>query len=202
MKIVHRLTALSALLLLPAVASAAPEISGPGRVRMVLDASARCLLDDRADSVQRFLSLAPDSKDAIRHAKYLNASECIVSASRGQDLIFSPLLLRGAFYRELYVRTFEKSAPGLRTTPVAIAAADPAIASLAECLVRKAPNTARTLVLAPVESELEAKAFNALYDRVGTCPAAPAFSKTMLSGVIAETLFKLSDAATMAGTNS
>lgn len=202
MKIVHRLTALSALFLLPAAASAAPEISGPGRVRMVLDASARCLMDDRPDSVRRFLSLAPDSKDAVRHAKYLNASECIVSASRGQDLAFSPLLLRGAFYREMYVRSFEKAAPALQPALASVVAAEPALAQLAECLIRKSPNTARTMVLAPAESELESKAFNALYDKVGSCPASPAFSKAMLSGVIAETLFKLSDATMNAGTNS
>lgn len=202
MKIVHRLAALSALLLLPAAAAQAADKSGPGYVRMVLDASARCLLDDRANSVQRFLSLAPDSKDAVRHARYLNASECIVTASRGQDIVFSAPLLRGAFYRELYVRAFEKSTPGLRPGPVAVGAADAGVASLAECLVRKAPNTARTLVLAPVESELEAKAFQALYDRVGTCSPAPSFSKAMLTGVIAETLFKLSDSSATSGTKS
>jgi hypothetical protein len=119
---------------------------------------------------------------------------------------FQQSSLQGAVFIHKYRLSFGRAAPLLRKAPfdyAALAASAPdewkgrylAYRRLGECVVRRDPVAARTLVLGPIGSGNEAGAIQTLGPSFSACIDAGVnanFTKDRLSGVVAEALYRLS----------
>ena len=191
---------------LPANAADRP-VAYPDVVRQALGAGVQCLVDADPQRARQFIDSYPGSKDAARRAGYFDRSECVVSATRAQTIEFSPALYRGALYKVFYAQDFGdaparvvEGSPNFGndvTGEDAAKARDYVVMrQFAECVVRKDTPTARQLVLAPAESPAERAALRALQPILGPCMiqgGSAALSKAMLTGLIAEALYRVSD---------
>lgn len=203
---------LAAGLLLPAgIASSAlaQRMSGPDRVvpdevvaQRVTNLYAQCILRRHRSAAERFVSLPLDSPDLREAGMAVAQSECLPA----EQARFVSSLLRGAVFEALYLRDFRRSSVGvLASAPPLTFASDPATlepakraiflgSRVAECTVRADPASARALILSPVASRTEARAFDAILPAVSGCLEAGAqlsFSRPMLRGLIAESLYRL-----------
>jgi hypothetical protein len=179
--------------------------SGPV-ARRVMAAFARCILSRSRRDAEQFLGALPRSVDADRLASRIVTHECVGSGR----LQFSSSLFRGALYEVLYLADFARRHPALADAPVVTyTSADPAtltdhqrgwlaLARFGDCVVRALPAQARALVVSEVDSDSEQRAFAALMPALGGClvqGSQLSFSRPMLRGVIAESLYRLSIAA-------
>lgn len=174
--------------------------------RQSLEGGARCLLDERPSNVRSFLKMFPASKDAARSANYLNQGDCVDGSAGNQDMHFGPAMLRGALYKALYNREFGTTAPAIADGQLDLAADtsgqnDADVGdytknrAFAECVVRKDPDSARALALAPAETTLEKAAFEKLEPAVGACAVQHKIvdlSRATIAGLIAEVTYRLS----------
>ena len=189
------------MIALPLLAADWP-VGDPGFARIALADATRCILNAKPGLARSFLQAPVDSKDAVRLASLFNRSDCMQSASRAIDLEFTPALLRGAFYKEMYGQSVAgvPTVSGAVATPldfrvqIARSSTDyEVMRQFAACVVQRDPATARVLVAAATESAAEAQAFTALQPAAGVCTIqgkAPRASKAMLIGLIAEALYR------------
>ncbi|ATE63141.1 hypothetical protein [Rhizorhabdus dicambivorans] len=178
------------------------------RARQTMLDYARCLIRSNETRVRAFATVFPDTLDYQSRAKRLSTDECI-----GDGILsFNTGILRASVYTALYLQDFGRSAPALSATPIDYKAdttgQDPARANqyvvlreFAECVVRAAPAESRAVVIGPIGSKAEDEAFRALAPSLGPClPQGSSIKagRTMLSGLLAEALYRLSAAPSQA----
>ncbi len=174
--------------------------------RVMID-FASCVAQRSRSSLERFLAQPFGSDDADRLAFRLATPDCLFDA----ELRFSQEIFRGALYDALYRIDFVRMEPADLSAVPPITYYVGATESLtprqhrrvgqslfADCVVRAAPSEARALILSAATSPTERAAFQALQPALGPCLVQGAqvrFSRPMLRGLVAESLYRLTSAA-------
>ena len=163
---------------------------------------ARCVLGVQRTRIMEYLNTLPGSPNAFKLANNISRDECLAS----DQLRFNEKLFRWTLYDELFNSNFRnfdvlKIASVPNTDFVALAAnlgaidmETLAVWQLGECTVRAAPAEAFVLVKSAIASKAETAAINAIVPHVGSCLEQGSklkFSKPVLRGIMAETLYKL-----------
>lgn len=212
------MAALAAVAVLPASTASAQEtptriqrpppavpgntsLRGEAEAQRVMRAYAVCVLLRYRSRVEAFLATPPASEEALRVGTRIATGECLHDG----ELRFKELLFRGGLYEALYERDFRRApardvsaAPPIDYAAGGAAADQVALRLFADCTARANPDAARSLILSAVGSGAENAAFAALGEALGGCLVAGervAFSRPVLRGVIAEALYRLSQAA-------
>lgn len=172
----------------------------------VMNDYARCVLIRRSSLAMRFLQTPPRSREAARAGSRAATNVCL---GRG-ELSFHAPLFRGSLFEALYDREFgRRGAEDLGAVPPIDYAADhpdresdiarqqTSLRQFADCAVRADPAAAHSLIASEVTSEAESRAFAALGPELNGCLPQGIelrFSRPVLRGLIAETLYRLSAA--------
>ena len=154
-----------------------------------------------------FLARFPGSPDSVRQARLISASNCIRNS---EALTFNVDLLRGALFNVIYVADFGAGPiADIRDVPqidysLGSETADPRKVAwqmvewrFADCVARADPGGARALILSEVASRNETEAFAALRPNLARCLPGGAplrFTRPILRGLVAESLYRLSAA--------
>ncbi len=179
------------------------------RARITTSRYVECVLRNTPRArVDQYLRTFPDTVVANELGVKLTASECLATGG----LRFRESLLRAQIYQALYRREFGKdaavdiSAAGQIDYSVGKPAQgfdqSVALRNFGDCVVRANPQQARALTLSEQASESEAKAFQALMPFFGGCLSKDSkveFSKSVLRGIVGETLYRLSKNAVSSG---
>lgn len=182
----------------------ADELVPEQEAQKVMNDYAACIARRSRSRVEQFFGLLAESEEANAAAVRLASQHCL---SDGQ-LRFKPSLFRGGLYEAFYVSDFKESAPlELAAAPVidyANGRQAPfeqrttyylALIDVADCAVRADVISSRKLVLSEVASSQEVQAFEALTPKLGSCLTKGVelkFSRPVLRGYIAESLYRLS----------
>ena len=200
-----------ALLCLPVVAASAatpaamPDFAGLGsvdRARATMIAYGECAIRLNRGSVEQALAASPVGSTGRAVLDHIAYSEC----PHFGGLSANAMLMRGALFSALYRTDFAAAAPPLADmrlnyandvggTGTAERQQYVGLRQFAECVVRADPFSSRAFVLAPVGSAADRSAFVALASRFNPCLTKGVeltFSKTVLAGLIAETLYRQS----------
>lgn len=186
----------------PAEINNVARLSERDQAQATMDEFATCMVDFGRQRATDFLALPPGD-EAKNAGQKLVSSECL----RFGSMSFPVEILRGGLFRALYRKDFRISAPALSEKPIdyiadvggkadgPIAVQYIALRQFGECVVRADVANSRELTLAPIGSTREKAAFKALNPHFGPCLQQginASFSKQMLSGLIAESLYRLS----------
>jgi hypothetical protein len=178
------------------------------RAQRIMAGWAECAATPWRSDLTGFLNAFPRSPASHAAAHRLTSSYCLETDFA--TLRFDEDLLRGALFNILYRRNFAAGpAPDIRSaapidyTVGSITAESRGAAwhitrwNYADCVVRAAPDRARALILSEVAGAGETEAFRALRPELVSCMptgAAWRFTRPILRGLIAETLYRLSAA--------
>ncbi len=187
------------------------HMSETDKARATIVALSQCIVLSHRGEVERALAIPPLDKQANRALGALAGSECL----RYGELSMKTTMLRGGIYAALYRIDFAKSAPAIADRPLDFSADVQGavtpdaqqylwLRQFADCVVRTDPADARTLVLSPVASAAENASFTALAPHFNGCAVQGmtlTFSKIILSGLVAEALYREAKAAS-AGTTA
>ena len=187
------------------------KLSDADRSRYTLFAYSKCLVGRNRAGVERALAMPDFDKQTARVMAGRATPECL----RFGELRMDRVLLRGGLFAALYSADYARSPGGIApseldfSSDVAGGSAQEitqfiAMRQYADCVVRVAPAESRAVVLAPVATSAENAAFAALGPHLGACLSqgqSLGFSKVVLSGIIAETLYREARAATPAKVN-
>lgn len=173
----------------------------------VISAYARCVAARNRPGVLAFLELPPSSSRSGSRAARLATADCLYEG----ELRFNASLFRGQLFEALYRQDYNSlPLPDLSSTPPLPPLFPPdaelndrqrvamALSAFAECAVRADPAAARRLTLSQVASAAENEAFAALSQTFSGCLSQGiqlSFSRPMLRGIVAESLYRLSTAA-------
>ncbi|WP_162140497.1 hypothetical protein [Sphingomonas sp. PR090111-T3T-6A] len=178
--------------------------------RLVTSAFGVCVVRAHRAMVERVLALPRFGKGTWHAFAVLADEKCLNSGT----LAMPTDLLRGSLYAALYAIDF-RVAPSVQITEPLdykpdVAGAEPAAAQsylalhdFGDCVVRADTATTRALVLSPVGSAAEGENFARLASRFSGCIVQGqtiTFSKSVLSAVLAETLYRSTKAAVAAST--
>ena len=186
----------------PAILNADPSMAKDDLVRSFMVDYARCIYDLDRRTVDKMLDQVPGTEGYAKAAQRAAVNQCLATG----DMRFQQSSLQGAVFLYKYRLGFGRAVPTLREAPfdyAALAASAPAdwkgrylaYRRFGECVVRRDPVAARALVLGPIGSGAEAGAFQTLAPSFSACIDAGVnanFTKERLSGVVAETLYRLS----------
>lgn len=174
---------------------------------------AECVVKRSGKNIRRFMNTAPGTKAARDLADSFATDDCISAG----EMTMNERLMRGAVYENLYVQEFKAAkAPGIASAlPVGSSATaagseaenanEVALRTYAACVVLAAPESTRALVLTRVGTQAERTAFTAVMPLLSSCldeKAKLAFSPSVLRGLIAEVLYKLTKAGAAVGAAS
>ena len=186
----------------PAILNADPAMAKDDLVRTFMIDYARCIYDLDRRSVDKMLDQVPGTEGYTKAAQRAAVNQCLATG----DMRFQQSSLQGAVFIHKYRAAYGRSTPMLREAPFdyatlsASASADwkgryLAYRRFGECVVRRDPVAARAMVIGPIGSGAEAGAFHTLAPSFSACIDAGLnanFTKERLSGVVAETLYRLS----------
>ena len=185
-------------------------MSPADRGRAMMLAFSQCLIRDNLPAVRKAVAFFPDTPEADKQLRKVATDECLVGETEGGgELSFSFRLARGALFQALYLNKFAKAAPVLPAEPLVLESEtvgqDPEAARnyiglrrFTECVGRTDPAVSRAILLPPVGSKEEGEAYKALAPLLGPClPEGMkiSFSKSILGGLIAEVMYRLSTQA-------
>lgn len=178
------------------------------RARITMARYAECVVRGSRARVDQYLQTFPGTAVAREQGVKLAADTCLSTGG----LTFREPLLRAQIYQVLYRRDFRDGAAvnisavpqidyGIGRPPQGF---DQAVAlrNFGDCVVRANPDQARALVLSNPTSNGETKAFQALMPFFSGClpkDSTVEFSKSVLRGIVGETLYRLSKNAVSSG---
>lgn len=176
------------------------KLPDPTLVRATFEAFARCIVGSQRGSVERALSLSPIGKLYSQALTALSDQACL----RGGSLEMDYPLLRGALFIALYNADYRRNNGNIAPQPLDFSedvggASTPeerryiGLRQFADCVVRADPAASRALTLSRAGSSAENAAFSTLTAQLGPCinnGQTIGFSRIVLAGLIAETLYR------------
>jgi hypothetical protein len=187
----------------PAAIPTGSSLSEADRAQAVTEDFSACVVLRHRAAIKQALALSPLSADGHRRLAALATPDCLA----GGELRIPQTVMRGMLFVALYRADFRAASPALSPDPVDYAKdlggaenepdgqAYVAIRQFGECVLRADPTGVRSLVLAAPGSAQERTALAELNPKLGNCLDRGAnftFSKIMLIGVLAETLYRVS----------
>jgi hypothetical protein len=187
----------------------------PNAARLSLWQFGRCMVSksQKRTLVYVGLPLGSEAERKMAGAFLSGENECLSGNVEDRRLSFPLQLMRGSIFDAQYIARFgRKPVPDLtKIAPIDYAANEAAstsdgaqavaLARFGDCVVRKAPAAAQSLLKSTPGSSVEDGAFRDIGPALGPCLTNGQqfrFSKSLLRGAIAEPLYRLSEAA---GTN-
>lgn len=181
--------------------SANLSLSEADRSRKMMLDYARCLIGVDEQGVRAMTTSFPESQDYARRARRISTDACVADGM----MTFNANILRASLFTAFYLREFGRAPAPLAATPIDFKAdaagqnADEAnryvvMRQFAECVVRADPAASRAVVLGPIGSAAEDEAFRAIAPQLAPClPQGSSIKagRTVLSGLIAEVLYRL-----------
>lgn len=185
------------------------DYQDPNAARLLTNRWAKCVAQQSPGRVETFLNLPTGSKASHDMARrfLFGESECISGSVESRQLSMAAQVTRGALFEALYERRFRPNdaADVSTAAPIAYdwgAGADVgpeaqqamALARVGDCMVRKNAEGARQLMRSEPGTQGEAQAIGSLVPLLGGClPSGRQyqFSKSLLRGVVAEPLYRL-----------
>ncbi len=188
------------------------HMSETDKARAAIIAFSQCVVMSHRSAVERALAISPLDKQSNTALGALADSECL----RYGEVTMQTTMMRGGFYTALYKLDFAKSAPAVAAQPldfsgdVAGATTPEAqqylwLRQFADCVVRADPAGARTLIMSPVASTTENASFAVLAPHFNGCAVKGmtlTFSKIILTGLVAEALYREAKVASAAPTTT
>lgn len=176
--------------------------------RLTLEDLAICAVYREPNKALRIVNTAAATQESwdLIDSFFATYDECLSSGG----IKFPADLVRGYFFRALYLRYYRKTGPtdfstvqtryrelyGPEMTQPEMV--DFAFQEFAECVVKANPTVARKLQLSRAGSQSEIEAFSGLGPQLSACLTIASeikFSKAKLKGVLAEALYRYSKAA-------
>ncbi|EIZ78474.1 hypothetical protein WSK_2918 [Novosphingobium sp. Rr 2-17] len=178
------------------------NLSAQDRARATIAAFSTCLVLRSRVAVERVLSLPATDMATTKALSNLATSDCL----RAGKLGMAPSLLRGGLFNALYRKDFLRTPPPLynKALNYHLDVSDPtspsaqsyiALHEFADCVVRSNPVDSRTVVISSVASAQETAGYSRLGPSLSGCITVGqnlSFSKTVLSGIISEALYRQS----------
>lgn len=211
--------AIAACLPAPAVAQDATRIPDPAAVprevgkerqareaQRVMNEYGACVVKTARRRAEAAVREFPGTNRAGETMLDLATSDCLMHG----ELRFKPRLLRATLFEALYEADFKVRPADISAVSQIdyfVGAADPsdekvreqvALRQFADCVARANPKGARDLILSKVGEKPEQVAFNELMPVFGQCLRQGIeleFSRPVLRGLVAETMYRLSQAA-------
>ena len=216
-------TAALALLVQPCVASAQitgsriggsrvdvpHDLTGIDRARYTLLKLGECMVKQRSARAERYVETFPHTEEALKQARpFLHQEDCLSSG----DVEMTEGNLRAAIYAALYRLKYVPGEPaGLATAPAVdyangIALGDMneaarqvvAVRQMGDCVVRADHAASHALIASEINSQKEKAAFAAITAKIPECITQGVtlkLNKMSLHGIIAESLYRLAEAA-------
>jgi hypothetical protein len=168
----------------------------------------KCILKARGKSVDAFLKTIPDSPESQKPLKALLIDQCISNQLFNlTEVSLDQNLLRASLFDHLYSREMKENAVAINYAQLGpsdlaaefgtvIANVTPAVTlqrKLGDCVVRQATDQARELLAVPIWDKEESLRFKAITPVMAQCLPEGAqlkFSRTMMRGMLAESLLK------------
>jgi hypothetical protein len=168
--------------------------------------AAECLVRQNRPLLEKLILLPPFSLASTRSFSVLMREPCF---QRGGTLIIGPRFQRPSFYYALYRADYGRRPGGISAGPInflddilgaprAAGGAYLALRNFTDCVVRAAPEDARSLVTAGLGSADEEAAFKKLSTKFDACLYVGQtldFSRGILIGLVAEALYREAKAA-------
>lgn len=177
---------------------------GQAAARAALEDYAACQVGRQPTRLAKLLTIRVDTDEYLKLMNsFLGIDACISSGT----LVVTTNTHRGALFQALYNRQFKTTAPlefsdvqsGYREIypeqPSAEALGSIALVSFGECVTKADPRTVRDLMLSSTGAASEDMAFIKLQPNLNACmPQGKqlAFSKSILKGILAEAIYRLS----------
>jgi hypothetical protein len=188
------------------------EVSDAGRRgeeaegRRAMHDYANCVVRSNRRGVESYLAVPPGTPEWARLGTRIATSDCL----QGGQLRFQPSIFRGSLYEALYHVDYARRRPTdiSQAPPIAYLTGAPAtlteaqrgwlgLQDFSDCVVRAKPAEARALLLSEVATASEGRALAAISPALGPClvrGAEARFSRPILRGLIAESLYRLTAA--------
>jgi hypothetical protein len=196
----------------PASIPDSSRLGNADRTRVTLVAFGECAVEHSRALASQLPATPADDPRVSKLLSRLAVGECL----RAGEIRMSELLMRGAVFVGLYRASYGKAATPVPSTPTDFKAEvrSPtdlagqqhiAVRDFADCIARAAPEASRDLVLATPATKREAEAFKTLIPHFGPCMVQGSnvtFSKLVLTGMIAEALFRLASTPSAASAAS
>jgi hypothetical protein len=179
---------------------------GPNAARLTMRGFAQCIASRSPGRLESLLAMPVGSPEATKLGNIIFMREGDDCMSSG-ELHFTSTIIHGSYFEAMYLQRFGRNviddfstikSSGYRdryTLPYSGDATSAiGLEEYGECIVRKNPVAARTLIGSIPGSSAETTTFTELVPLFGPCLAKGekiAFSKTVLRGVIAEGLYWL-----------
>lgn len=187
----------------------------PGVARKVMYDFASCVVFRSRHKVDVYLATYPGSKRAYAAGTYLSTDKCL----DGDGVLkFNETLLRASIYSVLYGLEFPSAVSQNLTSVAPIDYSPPAgtasygdpraqviLRQFADCVVRAKLSEAHELMFTKVGSPAEARIFDSMTPGLAPCmikDATVKFSRSLLRGIIAEVLYRLSKKISETAANS
>lgn len=196
---------ITSIILAMAQAAAAPSAGAAkadGPSWPVIQGYAKCLVDQWPGVVQDITNVFPGSAEYKAAIAPLAKSAC----TQNTELNVPSELVRGGLFQALYAESYPDKAPPLAASPLNLdadvrgqpesrASSFIVLRRYGECVVRDNPEAARVLTLTTAGTSGETDALATLQPTLNRCLTSGnsvSFSKAVLTGIIAEVLYRLS----------
>ena len=198
------------MLALLAVIAATAGSASVDEPRRTMAAYTTCLANRLGYKLRPVLDMPVGSSETNARMIALNDSGCLPVENVGAiSLKFKPVLMRGGLFEAFYIKDFAAVAaatfddvptiayPAGDVSKNAEAARYNVQMDIGDCVVRKAPAEARSLLVTEVASGAEGAAVTALVPALSACAMkgqTVSLSKSIVRGMIAEPLYRLTAA--------
>ena len=184
--------------------------AGADEPRQTMATYTACLVNRLGYKLRAALDMPVGSSDTNTTMTTLNDPDCLPGDYIGGiSLKFKPILMRGGLFEAFYIKDFGNAAAAtFDDVPLIIYPAGNASSNveaaryslqmdIGDCVVRKAPAEARTLLNTKVASGAEGAAITALVPALSACATkgqTVSLSRSIVRGMIAEPLYRLTAA--------
>ncbi len=190
----------------PAVAGDGMEKSSASEAEKAMAAFAKCVIDSKKRQEKALAYLMIPNGDPRQNVEgsAIAKSEC---AMPGSEMRFQGDLFAGTLYTALYRKYYAKTFPGdlstiepavyeseFKVTTTPVGTEQLALRAFGDCAVLQNPKAAHDFAISEMRGQNEKAALPAVIEATGLCVSAGStlkFSRTILKGIIAESLFKM-----------
>jgi hypothetical protein len=197
---------ISACAISPAVADDSMEKSSASEAEKVMANFAKCVIGSKKRQEKALAYLMIPNGDPRQNVEgsAIAKSEC---AMPGSQMRFQGDLFAGTLYTALYRKFYVKTPPGdlsaiepavyeseFKVTTTPVGTEQLALRAFGDCAVLQNPAAAHDFAISEMRGQNEKAALPAVVEATGLCVSAGStlkFSRTILKGVIAESLYKM-----------
>ena len=184
----------------------------PDKAEQAMEKFSSCLLREpaRQHAAMEYLQIPNGDPEQGKRGAALTKRGCVPDRTR--QMRFQPALFRYSLFSSLYQKYFSKVEPNdfdkigslnfsaeFNQARAPISEFELAVRGFGDCVARRNPKYAHTLLMADVRSNIEKNAISSLMPDLSACLSDGVelkFSRTVIRGILAEAMYKLGMAST------